>query len=71
MYKEELRPRFKKEFALESANFIAKNNMLRFDSEFYLHAKRIAICAIFAPTSANLTDIMKLKFTLLSARVTL
>ena len=55
MYKEELHPRFKKEFALESANFIAKNNMLRFDSEFYLHVKGIAICAIFASTSANLT----------------
>ena len=55
MYKEELRPRFKKDFALESANFIPKNNMLTFDSEFYLHVKGIEICAIFAPTSANLT----------------
>ena len=36
MYQEDLHPRFKKEFVLESANLILKNNTLTFDSEFYL-----------------------------------
>ena len=33
-YQEDLHPRFRKEFVLESANFILKNNTLTFDSEF-------------------------------------
>ena len=33
-YQEDLHPRFRKEFVLESANLILKNNTLTFDSEF-------------------------------------
>ena len=54
-YQEDLNPRFKKEFVLESANFTLKNNTLIFDSEFYLQIKRTAMGTIFAPTYANLT----------------
>ena len=36
IYQEDLYPRFKKEFALKSANFIIKRNTLTLDSEFYL-----------------------------------
>ena len=53
-YQEDLHPRFRKEFVLESANFILKNNILTFDSEFYLQIKGTAIGTIFAPTYANL-----------------
>ena len=53
-YQEYLHPRFRKEFGLESANFILKNNILTFDSEFYLQIKGTAIGTIFAPTYANL-----------------
>ena len=35
-YQEDLHPRFRKEFVLESANFILKNNTLTFGSEFSL-----------------------------------
>ena len=54
-YQEDLHPRFRKEFVLESANFILKNNTLTFDSEFYLQIKGTAMGTIFAPTIANLT----------------
>ena len=54
-YKEDLYSRFRKEFALESANFILKNNMLTFDSKFCLHIKGTAMGTIFTPTYANLT----------------
>ena len=53
-YQEYLHPRFRKESVLESANFILKNNILTFDSEFYLQIKGTAIGTIFAPTYANL-----------------
>ena len=42
-YQENLNPIFQKEFVLESANFILKNNMLTSDSEFYLPTKATAI----------------------------
>ena len=54
-YQEDLHPRFRKEFVLESANFILKNNTLTFYSEFYLQIKRTAMGTVFAPTYANLT----------------
>ena len=54
-YQEDLHPRFRKEFVLESANFILKNNTSTFDSEFYLQIKGTAMGTIFAPTIANLT----------------
>ena len=54
-YQEDLHSRFRKAFVLESANFILKNNMLTFDSEFYLQIKGTAMSTIFAPTYANLT----------------
>ena len=38
-YQENLHPRFRKKFVLESANFILKNNTLTFDSEFCLQVK--------------------------------
>ena len=34
-YQEDLHPRFKKKFVLESGNFIVKSNTLTFDSVFY------------------------------------
>ena len=49
-YQEDLHPRFRKEFVLESANFIFKNNTLTFDSEFYLRIKWTTMGTIFAPT---------------------
>ena len=54
-YQEDLHSRCKKEFVLESANFILKNNTLTFDSEFYLQIKGRAIGTIFAPSYANLS----------------
>ena len=51
----DLHPRFKKEFALELANFILKNNTLTFDSEFCLQITATAMGTIFAPTYVNLT----------------
>ena len=54
-YQEDLHPRFRKEFILESANFILKNNTLTFDSKFYLQIKVTAMGTVFAPTYANLT----------------
>ena len=54
-YQEDLHPIFKKEFVLQSANFILKNNTLTFDSEFYLQIMGTAMGTIFAPTYANLT----------------
>ena len=54
-HQEDLHPRFKKEFVLESANFILKNNSLTFDSEFYLKMKGTGMSTISAPTYANLT----------------
>ena len=53
--KKDLHPRFRKEFVLESSNFILQNNKLTFDSEFYLQIKGTALGAIFVPTSTNLT----------------
>ena len=52
-YQEELHPRFRKEFFLESANFILKNNTLIFNSEFFLQIKGTAMGTIFAPIYAN------------------
>ena len=52
-YQEDLHAIFKKEFVLESANFILKNNTLTFDSEFYLQMKGTAMGTIFAPTYVN------------------
>ena len=54
-YQEDLHPRFKKKFVLESANFILKNNEFTFDSEFCLQIKETAMSTIFDPTYANLT----------------
>ena len=54
-YQEDLHPRFRKSFVLESANIILKNNTLTFDSEFYLQIKGTAMVTIFVPTYANLT----------------
>ena len=53
-YQEDLNPRFKKELALELANFTVKGNTLTFDSEFYLQIKQAANDTVFAPTYANL-----------------
>ena len=53
--KVDLHPRFRKEFVLESANFILKNNPLTFDSEFYFQIKETVMGTIFAPTYTNLT----------------
>ena len=69
---EDLYPRFEKKIVLESENFVLENNTLNFDSKFYLQIKEAAMGTSFALTYANLAmDITKLKFTLLSARVTL
>ena len=38
-YRENLHPRFKKEFVIESVEFILKNNTITFDSEFFLETK--------------------------------
>ena len=54
-YQEDLHPRFRKAFVLESANFILKNNTLTFDSKFYLKIKGTTMGTIFAPTYANIT----------------
>lgn len=54
-YEKDLHPRFKKQFVLESANFVLKNNTMNFDSKFYLQIKGTAMGTIFAPTYANLT----------------
>ena len=56
-YVEDLHLRFRKEFLLESANFILKkkNSLLRFGSELPLHKKKTAMCTIFAPTYTFLT----------------
>ena len=54
-YQEYLHPKFRKEFVLESANFILKNNILTFGSEFYLQIKGTAMGTIFAPVYARLT----------------
>ena len=54
-YKDDLHPRFRKEFVLQSANILLKKNTLTFDSEFYLKIKETAMGTIFAPTYANLT----------------
>ena len=54
-YQEDLHPRFREEFVLETENFILKNNTLTFDSDFYLQIKGTAMGTIFAPTYANLT----------------
>ena len=43
----------KKEFVLESPNFILKTNT--FDYKFYLHITGTAMSTIFAPTYMNLT----------------
>ena len=69
---EDLHPRFRKEFVLESVNFILKSNTLTFDSEFYLQIKGTAMGTIFAPTYANLTmGYHEIKvYSLLSAIVT-
>ena len=49
-YQEYLHPRFWKEFVLESANFVLKNNTVTFDSEFYFQIRGAAMGTI-----ANLT----------------
>ena len=54
-YQEDLHPRFRKEFVLQSANILLKNNTLTFDSHFYLQIKGTAMGTTFAPTYANLT----------------
>ena len=54
-YQEKLHPRSRKEFVLESVNFIVKNNTLTFDSEFYWQIRGTTMGTIFAPTYANLT----------------
>ena len=54
-YREDLHPRFRKEFVLESANFIFKKNTLKFNSEFYFQIKGTTMGTIFATTFANLT----------------
>ena len=53
MYQVDLHARFKKEFVLESMNFILRNNKLTFDSKFYLQIKSRAMSAIFVTTYAN------------------
>ena len=54
-YQEDVHPRFRKKFVLQSANILLKNHTLTFDSEFYLQIKGRAMGTIFAPTYANLT----------------
>ena len=55
MYQEDLHARFKKNFDLESANLILKNNTLIFDSEFCLQIIMTGMDTILAPTYASLT----------------
>ena len=55
IYQEDLHPRFRKEFVLESVNFILKNNRWTFDPEFYLQIKGIAMDKSFTSFYANLT----------------
>ena len=52
-YYEDLDPRFKKEFVLESAKFILKYNALIFDFEFYLQIKA-TLATLSTTTYANL-----------------
>ena len=47
-YQEDLHPRFRKEFVLESANLILRNNTLTFDSEFSLQVTWKVMGTIFA-----------------------
>ena len=47
--------RFKKEFVLESVNFMLKNNTLTFGSEFYLERRGKTMGTIFAPAYVKLT----------------
>ena len=47
--------RFYKEFALEWAKFILKNNNMKFNNEFYNQIKGTAIGTILAPTYATLS----------------
>ena len=54
MYQKDLHPRFRKEFNLEPAKFIFKNNTLKFDSKFYLQIKGTVMETIFGPTYTNL-----------------
>ena len=54
-YQEDLHPRFRRSFVLESVKFILKNNMLTFDYGFYLQIKGTGMGTIFAPPYANLT----------------
>ena len=54
-YQKDLHPRFRKEFVLESTNFVLKNNTLTFDSEFYLKINGTEMDAILAPIYTNLT----------------
>ena len=54
-YPEDLNPKFNKNFVLEAADFILKNNICFFDKVYYLQIKGTAMGTIFAPTYANLT----------------
>ena len=54
-YQGDLHPRFRKEFVLESASFILKNNTFTLDSECYLQIKGTVMGTTFASTYANLT----------------
>ena len=47
--------RFNKQFILDAADFILKNNSLTFDSMFFLQFKGPAMGTVFTPTYANLT----------------
>ena len=54
-FPESLHPRFSKEFASESVEFILENNNLSFDNEYFNRVKGTAMGTIFAPTYANVT----------------
>ena len=53
-YQEDLHPRFQKEYVLESAKFILKNNTLAFDSILYLQTKETVMGTVFASPYAKL-----------------
>ena len=50
-----LHARFSKEFVLECAKFILKNNTMKFNNEYYNQIKGTAMSTIFAPTYATLS----------------
>ena len=53
-YHENLHPRCKRKFFIESVEFVFKNNTMTFDSEFFLQTKGTAMCTVFVWTYATI-----------------